>query len=220
VASLSLTMNAASASVAVPLVLNKEGHISWFAGLREPKPWAVIRRPGLTPAEYCRVCGTDPVPFTWAPWPVMAVSAQAVRERGYPRDDFWLCAEDIEYSLRLTYRDRGVLVPTAVCRHLPPAASGGDNVGGAHYMRFCLLLQNLSYITTRLPHARRSVRHLPGNYIRFFCIFGLGRSTVRDAWLTWWRGAVRGKPAGTTGCDGFRQRFVALGVGSPQRGPV
>jgi GT2 family glycosyltransferase len=202
-------MNALSAAVAVPLVLNERGVVSWHPGLQQRLAWDTIRRPDLTAEEYRRVCGTSPVPFSWSPWPVMAVSAQAVRDCGYPRDDFWLCAEDLEFSLRLTYRNLGVLVPEAVCCHLPPPTSGGEDPGGAHYLRFCLLLQNLSYITTRLPHARRAFRHLPGNFLRFFRTFGFNWPTIRDASLACWRGTLIGKPAGTPGCDGFRTRFLA-----------
>lgn len=203
-------MNEVSAAVGVPLVLNREGHVSWYAGLQDRRSLEVVRRPGLTPEEYRRLCGTTPVPFSWSPWPVMAVSVEAVKRNGVPRGDFWLCAEDIEYSLRLTYHSLGVLVPAAVCRHLPPASSGGDQPGGPHYLRFCLLLQNLSYISTRLPHGRRAMRHLPANYARFFRIFGISGASLRDAWLAWWRGLMRGKPAGIAGCDGFRHRFIGL----------
>jgi GT2 family glycosyltransferase len=202
-------MRAASASVAVPLVVDVKGYIGWFPGLQDTQAWETIRRPELRPDDYRRVCGTMPVPFTWSPWPVMAVSAEAVRQCGYPRDDFWLCAEDLEFSLRLTYRKLGVLVPTAVCCHTPPASSGGDEVGGGYYLRFCLMLQNLGYITTRLPHARRALRHLPGNFLRFFRTFGLTGPTIRDAWLSGWRGALRGRPAGVAGGDGFSKRFIA-----------
>lgn len=203
-------MQKASAAIGVPLVLNRDGHVAWYAGLQERRAFAVIRRPRLTPEEYRRLAGTTPVPFSWSPWPVMAVSAEAVKRNGFPREDFWLCAEDIEYSLRLTHHSLGVLVPEAVCRHLPPASSGGEEPGGPHYLRFCLLLQNLSYISTRLPHGRRALRYLPINYARFFRIFGMNGSTLRDAWLAWWRGLMRGKPAGIAGCDGFRRRFIEL----------
>ncbi len=203
-------MKSASADVAVPLVLNRDGHITWFPGLQERHAWDVVRQPGLKPEDYVRLCGPMPVPFTWAPWPMIAVSTRAVRECGVPRDDFWLCAEDLEYTLRLTYRRKGVMVPTAACRHLPPASSGGDEIGGPHYLRFCLMLQNLCYLCTRLPHGRRARRHLPGNYRRFMRIFGTNRSTVRDASLSLWRGVVLGRPAGAAGADGFKQRFIEL----------
>ena len=203
-------MRRAEADLAVPLVVNAAGQVSWFPGLRQPLAWETIRRGGLTPAEYLRICGPEPVPFTWAPWPAIALSARVARECGVPRDDFWLCGEDLEYTLRLTYRHRGALVPEAVCRHLPPPSSGGDELEGPHYLRFCLLLQNLSYICTRLPHARRALRHLPGNYLRFFRVFGWNAATLTDASLALWRGVVRGHPAGVPGCDQLRRRFLAM----------
>ena len=205
-------MRAADADVAVPLITNDQGHVGWFPGLQQPLPWKTIRREGLTPEAYRNVCGLEPVPFTWACWPALALSARTVADCGYPRDDFWLCCEDTEYTLRLTYHHRGVMVPGAVCRHLPPPSSGGTEVGGVHYVRFCLLLQNLSFMCTRLPHARRALRHLPGNYLRFFRTFGLSAGGLRDACLAAWRGAGLGKPGGAPGGDGFKHRLLALGA--------
>lgn len=207
IAALMEGMRVANAQLAVPLVVNPEGFVGWPPGLQEGKAWSVIRQPRLTPEEYLRQCGAMPVPFTWAPWPTILVSANVVRECGFPRDDFWFSVEDLEYTLRMTYRHRGVLVPSAVCRHLPPPSSGGDEIGGAHYLRFCLLLQNLSYICTRLPHARRALRHLPGNYLRFMRTFGVKGSTIRDSLAAWWRGGMCGKPSGVPGYDGFKERF-------------
>ena len=211
-------MSRASADVAMPLVLDQKGHIAWFPGLRQSLPWKVIRQSGLTPEAYRRLCGDAPVPFTWAPWPVLALSARSVRECGYPRDDFWLCAEDLEYTLRLTHKFTGVLVPSSVCFHRPPSAGTADGsstadpnaLGGSHYLRFCLMLQNLSFSCTRLPHARRALRHLPGNYLRFLRTFGLHTATLRDTLLALWRGVAKGKPAGVQGADGFKQRFLKL----------
>ena len=200
-------MKVANAQLAVPLVVNSEGFIGWPPGLQDSKPWSVIRQPRLTPGEYRKQCGSAPVAFSWAPWPTLAISASLVRECGFPREDFWFSVEDLEYTLRMTYKHRGVLVPDAVCRHLPPESSGGDEIGGAHYLRFCLLLQNLSYICTRLPHARRALKHLPGNYVRFLRTFGVNASTIRDSAAAWWRGGIYGKPAGAPGYDGFKERF-------------
>jgi GT2 family glycosyltransferase len=203
-------MREAKAELGVPTVLNAEGHVQWFAGLQEPKAWKTIRRPGLTPEQYQAECGLEPVRFTWAPWPVMALSAGVVRECGYPREDFWFYVEDIEYSLRLTHRHLGVFVPGAICRHLPPVTSGGNEIEGPHYLRFCLMLQNLSYTCTRLRHARRALRHLPGNYLRFLRTFGPHPAVLRDMALAWWLGAVRGKPAGVPGFGLFKERLARL----------
>jgi GT2 family glycosyltransferase len=210
VASLLQGMTAAQAGLAVPLIINSQGYIEWFPGLTAALAWETVRRrKNLTPEEYRQTCGLEPVPFTWAPWPALMLSATVVREHGYPRNDFWLCAEDLEYTLRLTHFHKGVMVPTAVCRHLPPVSSRGDEVGGAHYVRFSLMLQNLAYISTRLPHARRAFKHLPGNYRRFLRTFGWNRSTVRDVLCAFWHGFVCGKPAGIPGHDRLKQRFIS-----------
>jgi GT2 family glycosyltransferase len=208
VASLVQGMTSAQAGLAVPLIINSQGYVDWFAGLTSPLPWETVRRTDLTPETYRKICGAEPVPFTWAPWPALMLSAEVVREHGFPRDDFWLCAEDLEYTLRLTHFHKGVMVPTAVCRHLPPASSRGDEVGGPHYLRFSLMLQNLSYISTRLPHARRAFRHLPGNYRRFLRTFGWNRSSVGDVLSAFWHGFVCGKPAGIPGHDHLKRRFM------------
>lgn len=208
VEALMATMKDAGADAGVPLVVDAKGHVMWPPGLLERHAIQTIRREGLEPAQYRAECGLKPVAFSWAPWPTLALSTRVVQECGVPRDDFWLCAEDLEYTLRLTYRRRGVLAPAALCRHLPPETSGGDAIDGPHYLRFCLMLQNLSYISTRLPHGCRVLRHLPGNYLRFLRTFGCNTATARDVWVAWWRGGIRGKPAGTPGCDGFKERFL------------
>ncbi len=208
-------MAKAQAELAVPLILDTQDRVAWYPGLQDAHAWKTIRRPNLTAEEYCRIAGSNPVPFTWAPWPVLALSIRSVRECGFPRDDFWLCAEDLEYTLRLTHRYKGVLVPSTACLHRPPSTCTGtgtdpDALGGPHYLRFCLMLQNLSYICTRLPHARRALRHLPGNYLRFFRTFGLQSATIRDVMLALWLGAARGIPAGWPGADQFKQRLLNL----------
>jgi glycosyltransferase involved in cell wall biosynthesis len=211
-------MIAAEADLAVPLILNAEGYISWPPGLLERQPWHALLRGRLAPAQYRAAFGLGPVPFSWAPWMTLALSASVVRECGYPRDDFWLGAEDLEYTLRLTYRHRGVLVPAAVCCHVPPPMPGGNDLGGPHYLKHCLMLENLSYMTTRLPHARRILRHLPGNYWRFVRTFGCNAATVRDGWLAWWRGAVRGKPAGIAG-DSWKEKMSEAYMGQRAANP-
>jgi GT2 family glycosyltransferase len=203
-------MTAADAVVAVPLILDAQGLVSWTPGVLERRVQQTFRRGRVTPAQYRAACGNGPVPFSWAPWMALALSARVVRECGFPRTDFWMYAEDLEYTLRLTHRHRGVLVPAAVCRHLPPPTTGGEYVGSSHYLRSCLMLQNISYISTRLPHARRIFRHLPGNFRRFLRIHGCTPASMRDGWLAWWRGAIRGKPAGIPGFDGFKNRFLKL----------
>jgi GT2 family glycosyltransferase len=204
-------MIAAGAVVAVPLVTDSEGLVSWTPGILDRRVRQTLRCGRMTPDQYRAAFGLDPVPFSWAPGMALAFSARIVRELGLPRADFWLCGEDLEYTLRLNYRHRGVMVPAAVCRHLPLPGTGDDYVGSPHYLHCFLMLQNISYISTRLPHGRRIFRHLPGNFRRVLRLFNYSPAALRDAWLAWWRGAVRGKPAGTPGFDGFKNRMLQAG---------
>ncbi len=203
-------MIAADAALAVPLVTDAGGLVSWAPGLLAGQAQKLLRHGRVTPDQYRAACGLGPAPFSWAPGMALALSARVVRECGLPRADFWLCGEDLEYTLRLTYRHRGVMVPAAVCRHLPPPSTGGDYVGSPHYLHSCLMLQNTAYISTRLPHGHRILRNLPGNFARFVHAHGCNPKAFRDAWLAWWRGAVRGKPAGIPGFDGFKNRLLKL----------
>ncbi len=200
-------MKAASADLAVPLVESSEGRIILCPGLTQRTAFQTFMQPGLTAAQFLAQRGPDPLPFHWAPWPILALTSRVVKECGYPREDFWLVGEDLEYTLRLTFRHLGVLVPEAVCRHLPPSR-GATNNREADYLRRCLMVQNFSYLSTRLPHGRRGLRYVPGHYYWMFRNFGWRPTVLRDALLAAWRGGVCGKPGGTAGYDQFKQRFL------------
>jgi GT2 family glycosyltransferase len=201
-------MDAASADAAVPLIVDGTGRVSWPPGLLERKA-QLVSRSHCTPDEYVQACGSMPIPFTWSPWPSLMVSRRAIEAVGFPRDDFWISAEDLEFSLRLTAHGYGILVPKAVCAHLPPAENPGRSQR-QHYLKFCSMLQNLSYVTLHLRHGRRILQHLPGNFFRFFRTFGLSSMSLRDAACAFWFGAARGKTAGTPGYTEFRERYFAI----------
>ena len=199
-------LEATGAAAAVPLLENEAGEVSWFPGLHDPRKWQVILRRGLKPADYLRECGDEPVSFTWSPWCVFLVTRIAIKTVGLPRTDFGFMAEDIEFTLRLTARFPAVLVPSARSLHLPPKKK--DGVEG-HYTE-CLNLQNMSFLTVRLAHGRRALRHLPGAYWRFFRRQGWSMRTLQDATRAGWRGAVAGRPGGAPGYDGFRMAWAKI----------
>jgi len=203
-------MASTRAELAVPSVLDSNGHISWCAGLLRPGPDWTLKHKRVTPQEYLELFGKEPVPFTWAPWPSLLLTRRAVEIAGFPRDDFWLMGEDLEFTLRLTDHFRGVYVPEALCGHYPPPSSVNSQDGELrHRIKFCSMLQNTAYAALHLKHCRRILRHLPGNYLRFLRTFGLSPSTFSDAALAFWRGGVCGKPGATPGYDQFHQRWLA-----------
>lgn len=204
-------METCAADVAVPIILTEAGKIGWIPGLLENRPWQFIKKAkNITQIDYLEAMGPAPVPFSWAPWPTILVTRRAIETVGCPKDVFWLTVEDLEFTLRLTNRFKGIFVPTVTCGHYPPGASRPELSHQAHYLRFCLMLQNLSYAVVHLRHARRALKHLPGNYRRFFRTFGCSRETLSDASRAFWWGCICGKPAGITGYQAFKERLLNL----------
>ncbi|MBS0659706.1 MAG: glycosyltransferase family 2 protein [Verrucomicrobia bacterium] len=192
---------AQAAAVACPLIVDGEGRLGWFPGLAEARGWAAIRR-AATAEDYLKEAGPAPIPFSWSTFVCLLVDARAVAAVGWPREDFWVRGEDLEYSLRLTAHGRGVFVPTALVRHLPPAASRPE----VERWKVLAMLQNSAYLCSREPHARRLARHLPGNIARFLRSPAGGLAALPDVGRALWNGFVRGSPAGVPGADDFRQR--------------
>jgi len=203
---------ATGADAAVPLLADRRGRIGWFPGPLAQPAWNVIRRPGITPAEFRAQCGDTPREWNWAPWTVLLVTRRAVEAVGMPRDDFWFQGEDLEWTLRLTASFRGVLVPGALCRHEPPPAPDEASARLRVWLKQCSMLQNTAYTVTRLPHGRRARRHLPGNVWRFVLRARFTPAAWRDATRALWLGAVRGIPAGAPGGGPWARRWAAAGL--------
>lgn len=200
-------LDASSAGAAMPMMIRANGNIGWFPGLKDRRKWKVVlrARKTLRPEEYLAECGDAPVPFTWAAWPVLMVKRSAVERVGFPREDIWFQAVDLEYTLRLAYHVGNIWVPSVRCGHFPP---DGDVVRRRAYWRDCVGLHNCSYIFARLPHGRRALKHLPGNYWRFFRSWGVGSSVLADALRCFVWGTVQAKPAGASGYTRFRERWL------------
>jgi GT2 family glycosyltransferase len=204
-------MEKSAADVAVPIILDEQGQIGWPPDLLDKRAKQFLRKTkNATPEDYLENCGPSPVPFSLAPWPNIIVTRRAIEEGGFPRDDFWLTGEDIEFTLRLTGKFKGVFVPTATCGHYPSGGSTSELAHQAHYLRICLMLQNISYIMTRLRHGRRVLKYLPANYYRFFRKFGFSKQTFSDAVRAFFWGGILGKTADTAGYQSFKARFLDL----------
>ncbi len=200
-AALLAVLEETGAGAAVPLMTDETGRIGWFPGSLPPQAWTAIRMPGATPASFVAACGSGPLTWAWAPWPSLLVTRAAVDAVGYPRSDYWFQGEDLEWTLRLTAYLPGVLAPGAQCRHLPPAV--GDAVRARR--KQLLMLQNNFFTATRLYHGARLCRHAPGNVARFLSSEGWSPGAVTEVGRAFWRGAIRGHPAGAPGGDGFRR---------------
>lgn len=193
----------AGADAAVPLIVDEDERICWFPGPLSRGNWRAIGREVLKPPDFRARFGGEPLTWTWSPWTSLLVTLRAVAGVGLPRYDYWFQGEDIEYTLRLSARFRSVLAPMAVCVHHAErtAASRG------RFLKKCAQLQNNAFTFTRLPHGRRALRHLPGNFLRFIREEGTQPGALRAAFAAFWRGAVRGRPAGVPGFNQFQREW-------------
>lgn len=202
-AGLADAMERERAAVAYPLVIAPDGSVGWLPGLADRRLHALHHTP-MRPEEYRNRLGAPVADFVWAQGICLLITREAIEACGFHRDDFWVRGEDLEFSLRLTARFRGIFVPTVEVQHLPPR--GADtNADETEYLRHAALVQNVAYVGLRLLHGRRIAWTLFGTIRRFLALWGL--RAIGDAAGALWRGAVRGEPAGADGHGTFLARF-------------
>jgi len=188
-------MQSEGAALACPMIINAEREIDWFPGLLKRREFNAIRNKRVrTPAEYLASFGAKPVRFNWATGVSLLITREAMEEVGAHRDDFWIRGEDLEFSLRITAGMPGIFVPGAVVSHLPPSVSHSHQTLAAEQKKEVAKLQNIAFISLHLPHGRRILRTLPGNYFRHVRLWGL--KSLLEALGAFWRGGVRALPAG------------------------
>ncbi len=180
-----------NADVAHPLVVDEHGRLGWFPGLLDREKFRAIQSP-QTPDQFIARCGDTPVPFSWAQGIALLVTRRALAELGVHRGDYWVRGEDLEFSLRITHRRRGLYVPRARVQHLPPPAPPASD----EYEKHCAMLQNIAYTSLRLPHGRRIANTIPGNFLRFLRTWGWSPRALTDALRAFMRGAILAQPAG------------------------
>ena len=204
-AALAEAMERERADLAYPLVTDEHGRVGWLPGLAQRIPEARDAFDG-TPEEFRARFGGEPRDFLWAQGICLLAARSAVERFGLHRDDFWVRGEDLEFSLRLTARGRGILVPSVAVHHLPPPENTGLS-REAEYLKHCALVQNIAYIGFRLPHGRRIAWTVAGALRRFARRWSW--PAFADACRALWRGAVLGEPAGAGSGKTFRARFTA-----------
>lgn len=183
------------AALACPMIVNGRGEIGWFPGLLDPAAFRAIRDV-RTPVDFLASRGAAPIPFSWATGVSLLATREALEQCGPHRGDFRIRGEDLEFSLRMTARLRGIFVPDAVVAHLPRPGGDSPEALAAERRKHAVMLQNVAYIGLRLPHGRRIFRTLPGNLWRFVKTWGAG--SLPEALRAFWRGGVAGRPAGAT----------------------
>jgi GT2 family glycosyltransferase len=201
-----LLQEAAGAQAIAPLLEDDTGKL-W--GFPEPIP-KELRGPireAATPADARRLLGASPIPFCWCTGACLLVQRSVIDQVGLHRRDFWMLGEDLEYSMRLSWHARAVFTCKASVPHLPPPAPSHSAARKSDYVKFCSLLQNLSYLSFHSPCSRHMRSYLPGNFRRFVRTHGPLPRAMRDAAACFLNGAIRGEPAGAASGIALRQRI-------------
>lgn len=195
----------AKAQAIAPLLEDDRGML-W--GFPEPTgvPLRQLIRDAKTPQDALKLIGPEPHEFCWCTGASFLVSRGAIERHGYQRRDFWILGEDLEYSMRIAYAEKAVFTCRAVVQHLPIPSTNLEATKRGGYVKFCSLLQNLSYLSFHAKHSRHMIRYLPGNFRRFLTSYGWSVRTVKDAWTCLWHG-MRGEPAGGPHAAALRQRI-------------
>ena len=201
-------MRRENADAACPMVLNETGGIGNFPGLLDREKFRAVRELKQTP-QFTARCGEAPVPFSWSTGISLLVTRRAVDELGFHRGDYWVRGEDLEFSLRITYRFKGIFVPVAGVQHLPVASPGTDS-GRGEYVKHCAMLQNLCYTSLHLPHGRRIARTIPGNFLRFLKMWPLS-AALADSLTAFRLGGLLARPADADPAQTFRSRLAQAG---------
>jgi GT2 family glycosyltransferase len=206
ISELAEAMERHQADVVHPLVTDARGRVGWLPGLTQKAPGLGDQFDG-TPEEFRARFGSEPREFVWAQGICLFVSRRAFERGGPHRNDFWVRGEDLEFSLRLTARGRGLLIPTVVVQHLPPPENTRLS-REAEYLKHCALVQNIAFIGFRLPHGHRIAWTIAGALRRFARAWSW--PAFADACRALWRGAVLGEPAGGGSGKTFRARFERI----------
>lgn len=185
-------MDAHGAGISHALVINEHEVIGWQPGLRDRKKLRALNRSPAPDAFYAEHSDA-PIPFSWCQGIAMLVRKDLFEKLGLHAGNFWVRGEDLEFSLRMTWHHKGIYVPRALVRHLPPDGVGR---GAAEYPKHLAMLQNQAFLSLRLPHGRRTAWTIPANIWRFLRKFGLSCGVCADITRAIFYGAILGIPAG------------------------
>ncbi len=199
-------MERAGAEAIAPLLEDAEGKLWAFPEPEAPALRRAIRK-AATPAEARAALGGEPLPFCWSTGACFLVKKSVIERLGFHRADFWLLGEDLEYSMRLAGQSRAVFTSRISVPHLPPPPANPAAARRSDYVKFCSLLQNLSYLAFHSPHSRHMKRYLPGNFRRFLRSHSPLSRTMRDAGACFWNGAIGRQPAGMVSGRLLRERI-------------
>ncbi|MDR0534277.1 MAG: glycosyltransferase [Verrucomicrobiales bacterium] len=194
------------ASLIVPVCSTPEGGVFGFPDPLE-KISKKIKKSFKQPEDIRKYFGDKFVLIRWAVGVCMLVDAKAVQKFGTHRDDFWMQGDDLEFSMRLSKLGGAVLIPYIEIPHLYPQSNNVVVATKGHLLKFCSLLQNLTYIGLHEMRSWHAIYCMGADYWRFFRTFGWKSSVIVYAVTCLWNGAVLAEPAGRKSGEKLRQKI-------------
>lgn len=94
--------------------------VDWTDGRPHPMNRGIVRR--RDPRAYVAAARAGLLPMRATTFVSLLVDARAVERHGPPRKDFFLQADDIEFTARILRHGHGYLVPDSVVQHQTPSA--------------------------------------------------------------------------------------------------
>jgi GT2 family glycosyltransferase len=135
----------------------------------------------------------DETPRAWMFQGLCHLMRRDVVHSGIRFDErFWMCGEDLDFSVRVAEKWGSVFVPQASCWHLYGAPFNPRSAKNSAYLKKLSLIQNMTYVGYWRPYGRRirgryldflRGRGLGKTYARFLRDYGTNRHTVYD--LLW-----------------------------------
>lgn len=190
-------------ALAAPLLTAPEGTLFGFPDQVKCPPRR-INQSFKMPQDVQNYYGNQPVSIRWCVGTCFLVKASAVGKLGFHRDDFWMCGEDIEFSLRVCQAMGGILVPSVVVRHLYPQSNDEREKLRRYYLRIGSMTQNVTYTALYLHRNSRNFYYIFANYWRFLKDTKWAWRSFKYAWMIFWNGAILAEPSGKASGERLR----------------
>lgn len=194
------------AAAAAPTVCTRDGQVfDWpkLSSRRIDRHFRALK--AGDPAAFAKSWRGRPLPtFRSCVGVFWLFESRCRRAVGEFREDFFLYAEDSEYSARLAQRFRAVFCPHIKVIHYF-GASPDSHAGRGYYLKSCTIVQNNLYMALHLSHTRHFVFPLLGSLRRFLVHLKSAEAAFDLLWMVWY-GGVLGQPAGTESGQRLRER--------------
>jgi GT2 family glycosyltransferase len=128
---------------------------------------------------------------------------------------FWMCGEDLDFSVRVAEKWGSVFVPQASCWHLYGAPFNPRSAKNSHYLKRLSYIQNMTYAGYWRSYGKKirgrywdflRGRGLGGIYKQFFKDFGIDKNTFYDLLWVICFGMIFGQPSNDWSGRRLRER--------------